>query len=207
MKPLALLGASGHGRVVADAALLAGWASVHFFDDAWPMRASAGPWSVIGTTVELVHARADYAGAVVAIGHGATRLRKQQELSAAGIPATSVVHPSATISPFAEIGAGSVICAGAVIGAFARLGVGCIVNTGASVDHDCELGDGVHVCPGARLGGGVRVGALGWVGIGASVIQSLSIGAGTIVGAGSVVIGDLAAGLTVVGVPARPIRC
>ena len=33
---LAILGASGHGKVAADAAEQGGWPSVAFFDDAWP---------------------------------------------------------------------------------------------------------------------------------------------------------------------------
>ena len=207
MRQLGILGASGHGRVVADAALLAGWQSVAFFDDAWPGISAIGPWVVVGTTAELLRNINRFDGAVVAIGENATRLTKQRGLRRGGVVLASVVHPAAVISPFAEVGEGSVILANAVVNPFARLGSGCILNTGATVDHDCQLADGVHVSPGAHLGGGVRVGEAGWIGIGASVIQGVSIGAGATVGAGAAVVDDVADGVTVVGVPARPVRC
>jgi sugar O-acyltransferase (sialic acid O-acetyltransferase NeuD family) len=206
-KQLAVLGASGHGKVVSDAALLAGWESVVFFDDAWPTVSAIGPWPVVGATAELLGAAAQYGGAVVAIGDNSARLKKQRELAYGRVILASIIHPASVVSRFAEIGAGSVVFAGAVVNPFARLGPGCIVNTCASIDHDCELDAGVHVSPGARLGGRVRVGEAAWIGIGAAVKQGISIGSGVVIGAGAVVVSDVADGLTVVGVPARPLRC
>jgi len=203
VRRLAILGASGHGKVVADAALAAGWQVVTFYDDAWPVVSANGPWEVVGRTAELLRDAPQLDGAVVAIGDNATRLAKLRQLLAGGVVLVSVVHPSAVVSPRAEVGEGSVIFAGAVLNPFARLGRGCIVNSGASVDHDCELADGAHVSPGAHLGGGVRVGEASWIGIGASVKQDVVIGGGVVVGAGAAVVNDIADGLTVVGVPAR----
>ena len=203
MRRLAILGASGHGKVVADAALAAGWQVVAFYDDAWPVSSFQGPWEVVGRTAELLRDAAQLGGAVVGIGDNAMRLAKQDELVGGGLVMVSVVHPAAVVSPLAVVGEGSVVFAGAVLNPFARLGRGCIVNTGASVDHDCELADGVHVSPGAHLGGGVRVGRASWIGIGASVKQDVVIGACVVVGAGAAVVNDIADALTVVGVPAR----
>jgi sugar O-acyltransferase (sialic acid O-acetyltransferase NeuD family) len=203
VKRLAILGAGGHGKVVADAALLAGWQSIIFFDDAWPEVSAIGPWTVEGSTSELLRDSAKFHGAVVAIGDNTVRLAKQHELLDAGIVLVTVVHPTAVVSPFAEVGEGSVIFAGAVLNPFARVGGACILNTGASVDHDCELADGVHVGPGAHLGGGVRVGKGTSIGIGAAVRRGIAIGAAVVVGAGAAVVHDISDGLTVVGVPAR----
>jgi sugar O-acyltransferase (sialic acid O-acetyltransferase NeuD family) len=201
---LAILGAGGHGKVVADAALLQGCSVIAFFDDDWPRVAATGPWPVSGTLTDLV-ASGPVGGAVVAIGDNTVRLARQRTLAEAGIFLFTVVHPRAAISPFAEIGAGSVIFAGAVVNAFARLGLGCIVNTAATVDHDCVLADGVHLSPGAHLGGGVSVGLRSTIGIGASVKHGVSIGADVMIGAGAAVIDHIPDGMTVVGVPARPI--
>jgi sugar O-acyltransferase (sialic acid O-acetyltransferase NeuD family) len=203
---MAILGASGHGKVVADAAVAAGWRDVTFFDDRWPELRTIGPWSVLGTTDALRHGHRDFDGVVIAIGDNRTRLRKQRELSADGLSFVCVTHPSAVVSPHARIGAGSVVLAGAVVGAFAVIGIAAIVNTGATVDHDGRLGDGVHVSPGAHLGGDVLVGEGAWIGIGAAIRHGISVGAGSVVGAGAAVVKNVAANLTVGGVPARTLN-
>ena len=200
MKRLAVLGASGHGAVVADAALASGWDAVSFFDDGFPSVSAIGPWRVEGLTADLLSGRWD--GVVVAIGDNRTRLEKLGQL--AGAPIVSVTHPAAVISPLAVIGRGSVVFAGVVINPLARLGEGCIVNTSSSIDHDCVLGDGVHVSPGAHLGGLVRVGAGTWIGLGAAVRHGITIGANVMVGAGAVVVADVPDGQVVTGVPAKP---
>lgn len=205
MKKLALLGASGHGKVVAEAALASGWESVVFFDDAWPITQSNGNWPVVGDTNALLSRLKEFDGVVVTIGHCATRLIKYQQLHQAGARMASVVHPKAFVGRGVEIGAGSVLMAGAIINIDSTVGDACIINTGATVDHDTYLADGVHICPGAHLAGDVRVGEGSWVGIGAVVRQSLSIGAGVTVGAGAVVVASLADGITVVGNPAKAV--
>ncbi|MBE0623837.1 MAG: acetyltransferase [Burkholderiales bacterium] len=205
MKSLAVLGASGHGKVVADAALAGAWGEIRFYDDAWPTLKHIGPWSVVGATKELLQDCGSLDGAIVAIGDNKTRLAKMRQIGL-GVPLVSIIHPAAVVSRYASIGKGSVVFAGAVVNAFASLGMGCIVNTGATIDHDCNLGDGVHVGPGANLGGQVVVGAATWIGIGASVRHGVSLGDHVVVGAGAAVVGDIVAGQIVVGVPARQQR-
>jgi sugar O-acyltransferase (sialic acid O-acetyltransferase NeuD family) len=202
---LAILGASGHGKVIADMALLLGYADVFFFDDAWPSKSSVGRWSVVGTTETLLDSVADFDAVIVGIGDNRTRLEKHVLLAAGGEPLVTLVHPAAVVSNFAQIGRGSVICAGAVVNVDAILGAGVIVNTGATVDHDCRLADGVHIAPGAHLSGDVHVGACSWIGVGACVKQGVRIGSDVMVGAGAVVVSDIPDGVTVVGNPARPI--
>lgn len=203
MKRLAILGASGHGKVVADTAECSNWQAVEFFDDAWPERQSNGAWSVIGDTTALLASLTRFDGVLVAIGNNRHRQRKLLELQAAGAPLCSLIHPSATVSRRAFLGVGSVVFAGAVVNVDVRIGQGAILNTGCSVDHDCLLGEAVHISPGARLAGGVKVGDLGWIGIGASVRQLVCIGRDVMVGAGAAVVDDVADGLMVAGVPAR----
>jgi sugar O-acyltransferase (sialic acid O-acetyltransferase NeuD family) len=209
MNRLALLGASGHGKVVADMALLTGWDEIAFFDDAWPERQSNGPWKVRGTSVDLMGQLGNFDGVVVSIGHCKTRLDKQRELTDAGARMMTIVHPAAVVSRHATLGAGTVVMAGAVINIGAVIGLAGIINTGSSIDHDCQIGDAVHVCPGAHLSGDVRVGACSWVGVGAAVRQGLVIGQHVLVGAGGVVVSDVSDGLTIAGNPARPLpaRC
>lgn len=203
---LAILGASGHGKVVADTAECCGWQSVEFFDDAWPGLQKNAVWSVVGDTAALMERLVDFDGVVVAIGNNRIRHAKLLELRTAGALLVTLVHPAATVSRYAVISEGAVVFAGAVVNAEALIGQGTILNTGCSIDHDCVLGDAVHVSPGARLAGGVQVGDLSWVGIGASVRQLVRIGQRVMVGAGSVVVTDIPNDVTVAGVPAKRMR-
>lgn len=205
MRRLALFGASGHGKVVADAALAGGWSAVEFFDDAWPQRHTNGPWSVIGDSAALMARLQEFQGVIVSIGDCAVRWEKHQAMQAAGAPMVTVVHPAAVVSRHAVLGAGTVVMASAVVNIDAVVGQAGIINTGATVDHDCHLGDAVHICPGAHLSGNVRVGFGAWVGVGAAVKQGLAIGAQAIVGAGAVVVRAVPDGLTVIGNPAMPL--
>jgi sugar O-acyltransferase (sialic acid O-acetyltransferase NeuD family) len=205
MKSLAILGAGGHGRVVADCAEAAGWDEILFFDDN-PPAALPGSWRFAGSGAELLARLPGLTGVVVAIGANFVRLDWHRRLSERSAPLVSLVHPGAWVSPHAEVGPGSVVFAGAVVNVGTRMGEAVIINTGATVDHDCALADGVHISPGAHLAGGVSVGEASWVGIGAVVRELVVIGERVKVGAGSAVVSPVASGLTVVGVPARPIR-
>ncbi|RON46207.1 acetyltransferase [Pseudomonas frederiksbergensis] len=205
MKRLAILGASGHGKVVADTAECCGWQVIEFFDDAWPQRSSIGVWPVVGTTSDLLSRVGEFDGVLVAIGNNSVRRRKLDELKASGAQLPVLMHPSSIISRYAKIGPGTVVFASAVVNAYAIVGEGAILNTGCSIDHDCVLGACVHVSPGARLAGAVTVGDGSWIGIGACVRQVLSIGSNVMVGAGAAVVCDISDNMTVAGVPARAI--
>lgn len=203
MKVLGVLGASGHGKVVADAALLSGWDSVVFYDDAWPNVKAVGPWSVEGKAEDLCRNSNKVDASIVAIGNNQIRLEKLQLLIDNNVVIATVTHPNAIVSQYATIGVGTVVFAGSVLNAFVKVGDGCIINTGAIVDHDCIIADGVHVSPGAQLGGAVRVGRGSWVGLGASVKQCVCIGELATIGMGAAVVNDVDGGLTVVGIPAK----
>jgi sugar O-acyltransferase (sialic acid O-acetyltransferase NeuD family) len=202
---LALLGAGGHGRVVADAAIESGWLSVVFFDARFPAMQAAGPWPVVGNQNDLIIRLADFGGVLVTIGNNRERLERHRELSRAGAKMVSVIHSRAVVSAHARIGAGSVVIAGAVVNIGTSLGDAVIINTSASIDHDCNISHGAHISPGAHLGGAVAVGECGWIGVGASVRHQITIGADTVVGAGAVVVSNLAACVTAYGCPARPV--
>lgn len=205
MKRLAILGASGHGKVVADTAECCGWGEIVFFDDDWPAIIENGNWSVKGATKELKEQIGKFDGVVIAIGNNNVRYNKICEFAQFEDKLVTLIHPAAYVSRYALVGCGTVIFAGAIVNAGVTLGKGTILNTGCSIDHDCLLGDSVHVSPGARLAGGVVLGSKSWVGIGACVKQLVHIGNNAIIGAGAAVIRDVSDSTTVVGVPASPL--
>jgi sugar O-acyltransferase (sialic acid O-acetyltransferase NeuD family) len=202
-----IVGAGGHGKVVAEAAAdSARWEHIAFLDEQQPLRTCVLRWEVIGRFAEAARFLATFPELVVGLGDNALRLRCLQRLQSAGFSLPAVVHPRAFVSASAVLGPGTVVLAQAAVNAEARIGAGGIVNTGATVDHDCLLGEGVHIAPGAHLAGGVKVGRHSWVGIGACIKQQLAIGADVTIGAGSVVLGDLPDNVTAAGVPARIIH-
>lgn len=198
-----VIGAGGHGKVIADI-LLSGKQEVLGFLDDNPAREGHTP---IGLPVLGLIARwSDYpdAGFIVAIGAQHIRQQIVTQLEQAGNPQwITAIHPMAAVSTFTTIGHGTAIMAGTVINADARIGQHSIINTGATVDHDCEVGDYVHIAPGVNLAGGVRVGNHTLVGAGATIAPYCAIGDNVTIGAGAVVINDIPSGVTVKGVPAR----
>ena len=206
MRRLALLGASGHGKVVADIALTSGWDEVVFFDDAWPERLQNGPWPIVGSGATLMERLSEFQGVLVSIGDCTVRWNKHLELRAAGAILATVVHPAATISRYVTLGAGTVVMAGAVVNVDSQIGEAAIINTGATIDHDCWLADGVHICPGGHLSGNVRVGHCSMVGVGGAVKQGITIGNQAVIGAGAVLIRNVGEGMVVVGNPARKLH-
>jgi sugar O-acyltransferase (sialic acid O-acetyltransferase NeuD family) len=202
-----VVGGGGHGRVVADVVQEAGLATeLAFVDDRYPTLDRSGPWPVIGTMAELSVLCDRYDAFALGIGAWQARSHVWQTLDRLGVNVLTAVHPHATVSRQARLGAGTIVCAGAAVVIGAELGRGCIVNTGATVDHDCRLADWVHVCPGAHLCGDVHVGQGSWIGAGSVVRQGIRIGEGVTLGVGAACIRDLPAGVIAVGVPARAMR-
>ena len=203
MKRLAILGASGHGKVIADIAELTGWGEVVFFDDAWPVLKNNSAWPVVGNTDNLLSKHHEFSGVFVAIGNNNVRLKKLKILRELGVSLPSIIHPSSVVSRYASIADGCAICAGVIVNTDSKVGFGSILNTGCSIDHDCHLDEAVHISPGARLAGGVVVETGVWIGIGAVVRQLITVGACSVVGAGAVVVNNIPQCVTVVGVPAQ----
>lgn len=207
MGNLLVIGAGGHGRVVADAASRMGtWERIAFLDDRFPETTHTSGFEIIGKIDSLPNHNENFPTAIVGIGNSERRMMFIDLLGRQGFNIGVVVHPSAVVAKDVFIGAGTVIFAGVVINTGAKIGAGCIINTSASVDHDCILADGVHICPGARLAGEVSVGTGSWIGIGSSVIQQVVIGDHVVVGAGAAVINNVPEGSTVAGVPAKRIQ-
>ncbi|MEG1127665.1 MAG: acetyltransferase [Comamonas sp.] len=164
---LLIVGAGGHGKSVAEAALASGSFTLSgFLDD---QAKNVWEFPVFGGTQDMAAWREAADVAIVAIGNNLLRQQLQQQLMQAGYTLTSVIHPRATVSPSAELGVGSAIMAGSIIGTEAKLGVGVIVNSGAVVDHNCVVGNYGHLGVASAMAGGTQLGAGAWMQAGAAL--------------------------------------
>lgn len=203
-KCLIIWGAGGHGKVVLDAAkAMQCFESIIVVDDDVAKLDGHMAGVRIGKADELHR----WAGGkfAIAIGDNGVRSRCFFRARQLGLTAATIVHPSAAISDSAVIGAGTVILPGAIVNACATIGSNCIVNTGAIIEHDCSIGDHVHIAPRVVIGGAARVGRLSLVGLGAVLLPGCLIGEHATVGAGSVVLKEVPAHATAIGVPSKVI--
>lgn len=159
-KTLLILGAGGHGKSVAEAALLSKkWDGIVFADDLWPGVKQIFGFPILSNVNNIRQLHSIVDGAIAAVGNNLIRERWQTEIIKAKIPLVTIVHPKAYLSPSAKVGSGSVIMAQAMIGVDVTIGEGVIVNANSSVDHDSIVDDFAHLGVGVHIAGGVCVGS------------------------------------------------
>ena len=199
---LLIIGASGHGKVVADIALkMEKWENIAFLDDNESIKSSMG-LEVIGTSDDVFTYLDEYE-IFVGIGNNTTRQRIHEMLETVDASIPVLIHPDAVVGSQVDIGIGTAVMAGAIINCSTKIGKSCIINTGSTIDHDNYIEDYVHISPGVNLAGTVKVGQLSWLGIGSVISNNVNITSGCLVGAGSVVVKDITEPGVYVGVPVR----
>jgi sugar O-acyltransferase (sialic acid O-acetyltransferase NeuD family) len=139
-----------------------------------------------------------------AIGSPARRALIERFL-ARGFQFETIVHPGAWVGPGVKVGAGTVVCAGAVLDTDLTLGDHVVVHAGCFVGHDCTVGAYSTLSPHACLNGYVTLDAGAFIGTGATLLSHVHVGEGAVIGAGATVTRRVAPGVTVAGVPARPL--
>lgn len=204
--PLVIIGAGGHGRVVANLAQRAGHTVRGFLDRSGETMFEDLP--ILGGDEYLDAKRARDIHIAIGLGSRATWRRRWvlcQHIDGLDLGAPQLIDPDAIVASSVEIGRGTQVLMGARVQRGASIEEWCIVNTAAVIEHDCRIHAHTHVASGAVLCGGVTVGDGAFIGAGSVVKEGVTIGSRATVGLGAVVIRDVADGQVVVGVPAREI--
>ena len=188
-KDVIVIGAGGHGKVIADIIVSRGDNFLGFLDD-----------DASKKTLGRIADCEKYADCFFVIGIGNPEIR--EGISKLPCRWYTAVHPSAVVSPSAEIGEGTVVMPNAVVNADAKIGRHAIINSTAVVEHDGEVADFAHISVGAKLGGTVKIGRRTHVGIGAAVRNNIDICEDCIIGAGAVVVKNIEKKGIYKGVPA-----
>lgn len=202
---LIIIGAGGHGRVCAEIAVRCGYAVTGFCDSARSVGDMINGAPVIATGDEaLFEEWPENTHLFVALGGNFRRTEVGTAAQSRGITLATLIDPLAVVSATAEIGVGSVLMANVVVNANTRVGAHCILNTACTIDHDGDLAAGVQIGPGVHAAGDVGFGENALIGVGASLIPGVRVGRKAVVGAGAAVTQNVPDGVTVVGIPARP---
>jgi sugar O-acyltransferase (sialic acid O-acetyltransferase NeuD family) len=215
--PLLIYGAGGFARETAWLAETcqrhgSGLEPVGYIDDALQPGSESVPLNGL-PAMTLDEAADRFPGAAFVAGIGSPKARQAvtEKALARGLREVSLIHPRAEMSRFVQVGDGTVICAGSILTTNIVLGRGTQINLDCTIGHDVNFGDYVTLAPGAHISGNVQLGNRVYVGTGAVIIngtpdQPLVIGYDTVIGANACVTRSIAAGVTAVGVPAKPLE-
>lgn len=202
-KPVILLGAGGHARVLIDMLRIN---SFDLLGIIAPEPIAIGSAPYLGDDRKVLSYSPDSVQLVNGLGSaGSTQRRKEvfEFFIGYGYNFATLIHPSAVIASDVRLGSGAQIMAGSVIQTCTTIGANTIVNTRSSVDHDCIIGNHVHISPGVTLCGNVTIYSEVHIGAGSTIIQGRTVQQKSVVGAGSVVLSNIREGSTVYGVPAK----
>ncbi|RZK11046.1 MAG: acetyltransferase [Flavobacterium sp.] len=204
-KELILIGYSGHGFVVSEAALLADM-DLRYYSEIKELKTNPFDLKYIGFEGDdFFQGWDEQYDFILGIGDNRIREKIANLITARNKVIYNVIHHSASISQKVVLGSGNFIARKVSINPLVTIGDFCILNTGCIIEHECTIGNSVHIAPGAVLAGNVSIGDRTFVGANAVIKQGIEIGKDVIIGAGSVIIKNIPDGKKIVGNPSREI--
>jgi len=210
-KPLAIFGAGGLGRELgAWIQRMPEYELIGFFDDTVAVNSRVGRYAVLGGADAARQIHADTSlSVVIAVGNPHAKWSIHQQLSTCShIAFPAMIHPLAVLDDpdSIMIGEGTVITAGCVLTTQVAVGKHVLLNLNSTLGHDARIGDYTSVMPGVHISGMADVGERVLLGTGSCLLNKVRIGDEARVGAGAVVVHDIPARCTAVGVPAKPLN-
>lgn len=202
-KEVIIIGAGGHGKVIADIIEKNGDIVYGFLDDLKPEGTIViSNYKIIGKIEKCIELQKEINDIyfIIAIGDNYIRKNIYEKYK---LNYYTAIHPQAVIGIDVNIKEGSVVMANSCINSNTKIGKNCIINTGAIVEHDNEICNYVHLSPNATLCGNVNIGDYTHIGAGAIVKNNISICENCIIGAGATVVKNINEKGIYIGIPAR----
>lgn len=162
------------------------------------------------TFAEFVKVKAQNKKVTIAIANSSVREKLVQKLNEASIEHLAVKASNSISLDAVTIAEGSILCPFVCLTSNIKIGKFFHANIYSYVAHDCVIGDFVTFAPGVKCNGNIIIEDHAYIGTGAIIKQGtpeqpIVIGKGAVVGMGAVVTKSVAAGVTVVGNPAKPL--
>jgi UDP-perosamine 4-acetyltransferase len=194
LKPVVIIGAGGHARVVADMLRCSGREILGVItpdlcrgEDVSGLKVLGDDRAVCNYPPETI----ELANGIGALPAKKLRWSLAKRFREKGFCFSTVIHPGAIIARDVSLAEGVQVMAGAVLQPGVIVGHDTIINTRVSLDHDCRIAECCHIAPGVTLSGDVQIGRLSHIGTGACAVHGVCIGSEVIVAAGSVVYRDI----------------
>lgn len=197
-----LLGYSGHGYVVAEAAIKSGLNLIGYAE-ANQLTQNPFKLSYLGDETQNPFNWEICKYYILGVGSNVIRARIAKRVAQNRGQCISVIHPDASLASDLQIGSGTFVARNVAVNPMVRIGENVILNTSCSIDHECQISDNVHISPGAVLAGNVCIGAGSFVGANSVIKEGVLIGENAVIGAGSVVLRNVQSNNTVLGNPAK----
>jgi sugar O-acyltransferase (sialic acid O-acetyltransferase NeuD family) len=119
---------------------------------------------------------------------------------------TSIIHPSAVISEWVEIGEGSIIAAGTILTCNIKIGKHAHLNLHTTIGHDCIIGDFFTTAPAANISGNCHFGDCVYFGTNSAARQGVKICNNVMIGMGGVVVKNITEEGVYIGNPLKKLE-
>ncbi len=211
MKKLIIIGGKGNALSIASMVesnnqLNPEWEILGFFNDSDAIGSYIGDYQVIGRPEDMKSEKyndVNYIYALITLPYGENNTKRLEEI---GLPLerfATIIHHSAYVSQYSQIGFGVVIMPFVYIGPNTRISNHVTLLAGSSLGHDSVLNDYSYLGNNAIIGAYVTVGKGVFIGTNATIIERVTLNEWCAVGIGSVIIRDVETKKVVAGNPAR----